>query len=545
MCWLQGRMLTKALCTGTLILGFATAYADEREAVPGEYVVKLKDSARSLDRADLSREFSGEIVDQIPADQLVVVKRSTVELQDSSIATLSRSGLVEYAEPNYIYRATKIPNDEKLGLLWGMANTAQKDSKGQVGTAGYDIDAIRAWDYQTGSKDVVVAVIDSGVDYNLADLKDNMWVNEAEKNGLPGVDDDHNGYVDDVYGYDFSTGDPDPMDGLGHGSHCSGTIGAKGNDGKGLVGVAWNVRIMPVKFLSNEGVGTLANAVKAIDYATANGARIMNNSWGGGGYSKALFEAITRAHEKNILFVAAAGNAGFNNDETPNYPSNYEVPNILAVAAMDNKGQVANFSSFGKKTVHVAAPGVNIWSSTPTGYESYSGTSMATPHVSGIAALLASAEPDLKDTEIKERIIATAKPNGAWRNKVSSNGMANAYYALTNIIPPPDPNDPGNWKAVAANVSSSHPYESKANLTFEVSKPGATKIALYLKKFETEAPFDKVTVFDKNNNVVAVLTGNLTDTYSPAIPGDYAKLVFETDPSVSKYGFDITGIAYK
>jgi subtilisin family serine protease len=546
---IQGRIGWTAALVG--ILFSAAAMAAEPEAVPGEFVVKVKRSVsvgkNSLQ--SLSKILGGHVKSTIPEHNLVVIKRPTVELSAFSVNALEKNPNVVYAEPNFIYRANRVPNDPMLENLWGLRNIGQNDSESVAGTAGIDIEAEKAWDITTGSQEVIVASIDTGVDYNHPDLKENMWINEAEANGQAGVDDDNNGYVDDVHGMNFVEAEAptnEPLDDHGHGSHTSGTIGARGDDGKGIVGVNWNVRIMPVKFLGGDGGGSLEGAIKAIDYAVKNGAKILSNSWGGGGFSQALKEAIDRSNEAGCLFVAAAGNDGSNNDSSPTYPASYEVANILAVAAIDNKGNLASFSNFGKKTVHVAAPGVNVYSAINSGgYDSWSGTSMATPHVSGIAALLLAAEPNLTGLELKERIMNTVRPLSSVRGKVSTGGLVSAYNALTNTVAPPDMNDPIHWSSKAVQVSSAHPYAAKVNETYEVTVEGANEIALYFERFDTERNYDKVALFDKSGNKVAELSGNYDDSFSPVIPGDYVKIVFTSDDSVQKHGFDITKAAYR
>ena len=518
------------------------------EAVPGEYVVKLKDeySLKHMNKGVLKDELGAFIQEEILDQNILVVRKPVFQLEKSAVKELKNNPMVEIAEPNFIYRANAIEvNDPQLSKLWGLINTGQKDPKGQQGVAGIDIGAAQAWEVQTGSKDVVVAVIDTGIKYDHADLVDNVWTNEAEANGKPDVDDDNNGYVDDIHGFNFVTNKGDPMDDHGHGSHCSGTIGAKGNDGKGIVGVAWNTRIMGVKFLDKNGSGSLANALKAIDYATKNGAKIMSNSWGGGGFSETLKAAIERSHAAGALFVAAAGNESNNNDAKETYPGSYNVPNVLAVAAIDNKGAMASFSSYGKNKVHVGAPGVNVYSSTTNGYDTWSGTSMATPHVSGIAVLLASQFPNMTNVELKERIVSTAKPLASLRGKTKSGGMANAYTALMNIVPEPDANDPSRWPAMDAAISTAHPYEMKAEQSWEIRKEGAKEMSLYFSKFKTETRFDTVTLLDEKGNTIQVLSGGNDDTFSNTIPGGYVKIVFKADDSVADYGFDITKVAFR
>jgi serine protease len=272
-------------------------------------------------------------------------------------------------EPNYRIQLAAVPNDPMFSSQWALANNQ----------TGADIRALAAWDINTNASNITVAVIDTGIDYKHSDLAANMWRNSRE---IPnnGLDDDGNGYIDDVFGYDFANNDSDPMDDHGHGTHVAGIIGAVANNGRGIAGVAWNVRLMAVKFLSSNGTGTVADAVRAIDYAVQMGARIINASWGGAGYSSILAQAINRAENAGVLFVTAAGNNGTNNDQTPTYPASFPNTNILAVAASDRNDNLATFSNFGPSTVHLAAPGVGILSTLPNdGYASWSGTSMAAP----------------------------------------------------------------------------------------------------------------------------------------------------------------------
>ena len=549
----QGRAarLLLTLCA-TLSVGIAQAKntPQEPEAVPGEYLVKLKPHAAfaKMSTQALSQSFQAYIKNQISDLNLVVIKKPVFETRKSVIETLSQNPYVEYVEPNYIYTINKTPNDPMLGQLWGIVNTGANDSGGSVGTVGVDVDAVRAWDIQTGSKDVIVAVIDTGVSYNHPDLKDNMWVNEAEANGLPGVDDDNNGVIDDIHGANFvdatkPTGNP--MDDQGHGSHCSGTIAAKGNDGVGVVGVAWNARIMGVKFLSASGSGTLEGAVQAINYANKMGAKILSNSWGGGGFTQSLKDVIEQSNANGALFVAAAGNDSNNNDSNPTYPATYDVPNILSVAAINNKGAVASFSNYGRNKVHVAAPGVNVLSITTSGYQSWSGTSMAAPHVSGVAVLLASQEPNLTGVEMKDRIIATSKPFSTLKTKVKSKGIVSAYNTLMNEIPGPDLNDPEFWTKVDQSVSSEHPYKDKANVEWTITVDGANEISLYFSRFDLESGYDFVSLYDANGKLIQKLTGNNDESFSAVIPGNTVKVVLTTDESYAKYGFDITKVAFR
>ena len=277
-------------------------------------------------------------------------------------------------------------------------------------------------------------MIDEGIQYSHPDLDGNV-ANPGET--VNGLDDDGNGYVDDRYGWDFANGDNTVYDGGSrgrlddHGTHVSGTIGGEGGNGTGVAGVNWDVGLLSGKFLGRNG-GTTADAVRAVDYFTTlkqRGLPIVatNNSWGGGGYSQALYDAIARANAADILFVAAAGNSGTNNDTTASYPSNYELPNVIAVAAIDRNGALASFSQYGRTTVDLGAPGVGVWSTTAfSNYSSYNGTSMATPHVTGAAALYKASNPTATALQVKEAILGAATPTSSLTGKTVTGGRLNA-----------------------------------------------------------------------------------------------------------------------
>ncbi len=522
------------------VLSFKADAKIQGEFVAGEYVIELNDqvSTQSLQQRSfvfqrLNVQFKNTISEK---NNLILVERSMIENPEKVLEELNNNPLVRIAEPNYIYRASLLPNDSRLTDLWGLVNNNKN-------AGGIDIDAAKAWDITTGSRNVVVAVIDTGVNYNDPDLKNNMWINTAEKNGLPGVDDDGNGYIDDIYGYDFANNKADPMDDNNHGSHCAGTIGAEGNNGIGVVGVNWKVKMMALKFLKGNGGGTLEGAIKAIDYATDKKVDIMNNSWGGGGVSQTLREAIERAEQAGILFVAAAGNNRSNNDIQASYPASYDVPNVVSVAAIGSRGELASFSNYGKKSVHIAAPGVDILSTGKSALMKMSGTSMAAPHVSGIAALILADNSNLNYEEIKQKMYTTATQTSALRNRIAY-GIVNAYHALTDTIPAPDMNDPSQWAFKEESVSTSHPYEHNLDTTQTLTVEGAEKVAVYFSRFDTERGFDKVTFYDKAGNLLGEMSGPGDDSYSPVAIGDSITLRFVSDQSINRYGFDITKISY-
>ena len=400
--------------------------------VPGEILIKFKPNTHASERGQARAGVAAERRHQFRsgAEHWHLGPGVTTE---QAIERLRHNPHVQYVEPNYLVHSFRAPDDPRYPELWGLHNTGQTG-----GTAGADIRAEQAWGVTTGSRSVVVAVIDSGIDYTHPDLAANIYANTGEIPGN-GLDDDHNGFVDDIRGWDFANHDNNPFDDLGHGTHVAGTIGAMGNNAVGVSGVNWTVTLMPVKFLGADGSGSIANATAAVEYATAAGVDIMSNSWGGGGFSQALLDAITAASDAGILFVAAAGNDGSNNDIFPTYPSGYNVPGIVAVAATDSNDNLAVFSNYGSQTVDLGAPGVSILSTLPGGgYGVYSGTSMATPHVSGAAALIRALAPDLGVLALKQRLLDSADRIPALAGRTVSGGRLNAFLpiATRESIPP-------------------------------------------------------------------------------------------------------------
>jgi len=403
-------------------------YNTKKFQSPGVLSAHILDSNAKIG-ATVDEDFSNS---GLPGMQVVKIPQNVTV--DDAITEYRKNPDVLYAEPNYIYHISAVtPNDPYYSTQWGLHNTE---------TPGADIAAPNAWGISTGSSSVVVAVIDSGVDYNHPDLAANMWTNTGE---IPsnGIDDDGNGYVDDVRGWNFYNGNNDPMDGMTylntyHGTHCSGIIGAVGNNGVGVCGVNWNVKIMPLRVADQNGSLTVANAALAINYANANGADVISNSWGGTGPSQALSEAINNSH---AVVVCAAGNYGtytqeLNNDIIPIYPASYTSDNIIAVAATNSSDTLASFSHYGQISVDLAAPGVNIYStnkssgSSAASYQYLSGTSMATPQVSGVAALVKSVNPRLTNLQIKDIILNNVDVIPSLSEKVNTSGRLNAYKAV-------------------------------------------------------------------------------------------------------------------
>jgi subtilisin family serine protease len=427
--------------------------------VAGELIVRFKAGLgpaarrRILGRHDAARKRS------LRMRGLELVRLDETRLAEVA-ADLEREPGVLDAHPNYVYRVSATPNDPFFDELWGLdtANDA-------------DMDVLEAWDVTTGSASVTVAVIDTGVLYTHPDLTTNIWSNPGEVPG-DGLDNDGNGHVDDVRGWDFVENDATPLDPHGHGTHVAGTVGAQGNNGIGVTGVNWDVSVMPLRAGAANGLFTEAAISDAIDYACATGADVVNGSFGGYGYSPTILSAINAC--PGMLFVFAAGNGdtdqvGDNIDASPpTYPCAYASANIVCVAASTEVGGIASFSNYGPVSVDVAAPGTAILSTINTGdYDAYAGTSMASPHVAGVAALLLARDPGATPAQIKYSLMRTVDLLPAFAGRIASGGRVNAHGVLTAPLldppptpqPPPPPPPPADTvpPSNASAVSTSHP----------------------------------------------------------------------------------------
>lgn len=414
-----------------------------QEVIPGEYIVTYGKNTKTRIRERTRRDLGLRELKHFKLFNTSLLKSNGGRtLNKKLIKDLISDGTIIAIEPNIKVKALATPNDPKYNQLWGMNNTGQSVN-GSSGTSDIDIDAPEAWDLSTGSSAVVVAVLDTGVLYTHPDLASNMWVNTGEVAGN-GVDDDGNGVIDDVYGLNAITNGGDPKDDNGHGTHCAGTIAGVGNNGVGVVGVGWNTKIMALKFLDSSGSGSLSDAIQGIQYAVLMkqkgvNIKVLSNSWGGGSYSASLENAINTANSNGILFVAAAGNEANDNDSNPSYPANYNVENVVSVAAIDSSGNLASFSNYGVNSVHVAAPGVNILSTYLNNTYAYlSGTSMATPHVSGIAALVMGSQ-SLTPAQTKSKLMSTVKSLSSLQSTVKSGGLVSVYRALSDSSVPLPP----------------------------------------------------------------------------------------------------------
>jgi len=463
-----GLLIAAVICLAAGLLLVVQAQAAGRAARPasqaarapragaayaaGEVLVRLRAGASLSSKKALASSLGAagfrdlRVRAILPRGERILLFKSSALTGEALVRSALRNPSVIAAALNsrlYADAAPVYPNDPLFTQLWGLNNTGQSG-----GAAGADISAPEAWSTTTGSAGVVVADIDTGVDYDHPDLAANMWRNPGE---IPanGKDDDDNGYFDDVYGINAITGSGDPYDDNGHGTHTSGTMAAVGNNGVGVTGVAWQARIMALKSIDSGGYGSDADAIACIDYVVNEKLRYgvnvvaINASWGGGGYNSLLRGAINAAGAAGIVFCASAGNGGEdeigdNNDTTPDYPSSYDCPNLIAVASTDDNDVLAHSSNYGATSVDLAAPGVGILSTAPGGwYESLDGTSMATPHVTGAVALCAAKYPSETMAQRVQRILDRVDPLASLSGRMTTGGRLDVAAAVTPDVPAP------------------------------------------------------------------------------------------------------------
>jgi thermitase len=411
------------------------------EVDPGntEVLVRFRPGTtrETIDR--LTTQLNDEVEDRIESvDGLDVIEDEDGTNAADVVAQYRALPEVEYAEANSEItldhedagRKHVHADDEMFQRQWGLFNSGQSG-----GQAGADISAMRAWAVTRGSEQVVVAVLDSGVDYTHPDLVNNIWTRPEI---IKAYEDDDltEGAVDDQHGFNVVEDNGDPMDRNGHGTHCAGIIGAEGGNGIGITGVNWNVKIMPLRFMDGDGAGTTKDAIEAINYVIDRkragvNVRIISASWGSTARSRALEDVIRKAYDEGILFVAAAGNASTDNDQTPHYPSSYNLGNVVSVAATNRNDQLASFSNYGANSVNVAAPGEEILSTwLEHGFSEKKGTSMATPFVAGVAALILSQNPKMSVDDLRAKLLQSVDPLPSLKGKVSSGGRINAAKAV-------------------------------------------------------------------------------------------------------------------
>jgi len=409
------------------------------QAVAGEYIIKMKPKTgeSANNRLSVGMKLVGKmgaikIKQAFWGSDMMHIKSDNA----SSIDALKANPEVEFVEPNYLLSVNPV-DIQPFGVAPQSTDAYDQSNSNVAVTEAWAVQK----PYNQGTK-TIVAVVDTGLDYHhgLFTGANAIWKNNAELNGLPGIDDDHNGYIDDIQGWNYVANTNDPLDDDDHGTHVSGIILGVGQDVLATTVRESKVLIMPLKFLDANGSGSTANAVSAIYYAVNMGARVINNSWGGSSYSRSLHDAYTYAYNHGVVIVSAAGNSNTNNDTTPMYPANLDTPNNISVGASTDSDKKASFSNFGA-SVHVAAPGVAIISTVPGSgcaspgcYQMMSGTSMASPFVAGLAALALREAPQLSPYQIRNLIMSSVDLISAFSGKVSTSGRVNALHAIQSAI---------------------------------------------------------------------------------------------------------------
>lgn len=514
--------------------------------VPQELLVQFSDNSSEM-RAAALMTVQGELRETIETSAMRMGKESPINRiqipknasMETAILELAKLPGVISVEPNWWVQTSAVSNDPSYttnSQLWGMYSDDSPVAVGGSGTTNaFGSQAEEAWnqDY-VGSRSVVIGIIDEGVDINHPDLDANIWTNAFDTAG-DGIDNDGNGYIDDIHGWDFFNNDASVYDGSGddHGTHVAGTIGAEGGNGLGVAGVNWQVTMIPSKFLGPTG-GSTSNAVKALDYLTdlktRHGVNIVasSNSWGGGGYSAALHAAINRAAAADILFVAAAGNATSNNDSVVNYPSNYSTLQnstgatdrasyeaVIAVASITSTGLISSFSNYGANTVDIGAPGSSIFSTLPGGtYGSYSGTSMATPHVSGAVALYASVHPQATSDQIRQAVLSSAKPTSSLSGKSVTGGRLDVT-ALVQVVPP---STAPSVSIASASVSEGN--SGSTSLVFNVTLSAASTNDVTVDFTTTPGTALAGSDYTTTSGTLTFLAGQTTQTITVNVVGD-------------------------
>ncbi|WP_206484298.1 S8 family serine peptidase [Thalassotalea sp. G2M2-11] len=519
---LIGTTFVASLSPIALAMTQQTAPAYDKQSV----IVKFKQHVSKNDRQSLTRNLGVSFKDKnndgvddrlrnIANGRLAVLKLKEGRHVENVLASLKNHPLIEYAEPNYLVNHTSVPDDTNYANLYGMKKIA----------------AEAAWDYTVGDASVVVGVIDTGFDFSHPDLAANIWRNPNEIAGN-GIDDDGNGYIDDIHGISAINDDGNPYDTAQHGTHVSGTIGAEGNNSMGVVGVNWRTSMVGCSFLGSQG-GTTDDGIQCIDYMiglknAGNNIRVLNNSWGGGGFSQALKDAISAANNADLLFVAAAGNDGSDIDAGGFYPAGYDVPNVVAVASTDSEDNLSGFSNFGDQLVHLAAPGSFVLSTVPGGYDTFSGTSMATPHVAGAAALMLSGNPNLTTAQIKSILMNTGDTLPVLENKTISGKRLNVFNALADS----GGTGPSFFMDATPAIATINQGESQ-DYAIDLSAAGGFTGSAMLSV--TGNPTLNADIVFSQNPVSADTSTTMTiNTTTETLAGSYALTVEATDGTITK-----------
>ncbi|MBT4792876.1 MAG: S8 family serine peptidase [Halobacteriovoraceae bacterium] len=492
------------------------------------YIIKV---SNNLSQGELIDKYRIKILDTLHKETRVYLVESSREMKsDKNILWVSK---------NKKLQGTALKGDPDFSRVWGYKNTGAPLERSETkGIPGLDIDLERAWETTEGSSDVIVAILDSGVDFSNHDLIKNRWQNDAEIYGVTGEDDDGNGLDDDYYGWDFENDDNDPQDDNLHGSHIAGIIGAQADNQLGIAGINKHVKMMHVKWLDASLFGDTSKAVKAMHYAIDKGAKIISCSWGDEDEDdedyqapQALIDVVERARKEKILIVAAAGNNGYNLSHGPVYPASLSnsFENVISVGAVDNRGELWSAhgfgSNFGKESVDIAAPGEDIVSYVlDSKVKPLSGTSMATPFVAGVAALVLAANPDFSASDLKQRLVESAVTTPYLREKFKSGGMLNAYYAVTGKIPPTDPNDPYNFEHVAYQLEANSRDEDLNDKEYIIKAASNVKQFVIHFKAIRAVSGNKIEIYDEADNLVQTMSASKTNFYSKMIYGNTVKI---------------------
>ncbi len=530
----RNRLLLTSAVSGLLLTGIsgAVSAATHISGAKNDFdkhsiLVKFKDHAGPGERRNLARAINATFKDRnndgvddrfanIAKGRLAQLDLAKGQQVEQQLKRLANHPMIEFAEPNYMVYAAATPNDTQYSSLWGMPK----------------ISAPTAWDSTIGDPSIVVGIIDTGFDYNHPDLNANIWRNPNEIAGN-GIDDDGNGYIDDVHGISAINDNGDPMDTDEHGTHVAGTIGAGGNNSQGVVGVNWQTSMVGCSFLGANG-GTTADGIQCIDYMVALknsgiNVRVLNNSWGGGSFSQALKDAISAANAVDMLFVAAAGNNSTNNDSGAHYPSNYDVANVMSIASTTSTDAMSSFSNYGVTSVDMGAPGSSILSTIPGGaYATFNGTSMATPHVAGAAALMLSANPALTTAEVKQFLMNSGDSIPALSGKTVSGKRLNVAQAIVDsggtgpsfyIAPTP--------YSLTINQGMSSSY------SIDLNGVGGYTGSATLSAVATPT-FNGTISFSANPVAASTTVDMIVDTTTNTAPGTYSIAVTAVDGATTK-----------
>lgn len=447
---------------------------DGAQATEGRWIVQFDgfegDARQQLRLARSLLQEPGNAVSvrsHLGADGLFLIDLQGATRPEQIHAAVGAVPGFRYAEPDFAFERQVLPNDTSYGSLWGMTN----------------IQAPQAWDSTTGSSDVIVAVVDSGIDYTHPDLANNIWTNPGEV-ANNGVDDDGNGFVDDFYGWDWWSNDKDPRDENGHGTHVAGTIGAVGNNNRGVTGVNWNVKLMALKIGGSGSSVSTSAAVSALNYVRnmrnrGVNVKVANHSWGGPGFSSSLESAIVNS---GVVNVAASGNDGLNNDTNPHYPSSFDLTNLISVANINSANQLNGSSNYGLTSVDLGAPGTSILSTTPGNtYSFFTGTSMASPHVAGAAALLYAADPTASIAAVRDALLNSTTPTSSLSGKTVTGGRLNVFNALNYLTSlPGSPTAPVLTTATDSGPSTSDGVTNMSNVIFTGLADAGSTVRLLL-----------------------------------------------------------------